>query len=61
MCEIEAAHRDGARSCGDTQKPTLTTTKKYVFSNYGGMGDWVITKKTQMVHPQDEEEDKSEM
>ncbi len=34
--------------------------KKYVFSKYGGAGDRVITKKTQMVHPHDEEEDESE-
>ncbi len=34
--------------------------KKYVFSKYGGTGDRVITKKTQMVHPQDKEEDESE-
>ncbi len=60
MCEIEAAHGDGAGSHGNTQKPTLTATKKYVFSKYGGTGDRVITKKTQMVHPQDEEEDESE-
>ena len=61
MYEIEAAHRDGARSCGNAQKPALTAVKKYIFSKYGGIGDRVIMKKTQMVHPQDEEEDKSEM
>ncbi len=35
--------------------------KKYVFSKYGGTGDRVITKKTQMVCPHDKEEDESEM
>ncbi len=59
MCEIEAAHGDRAGSCGNTQKPTLAAMKKYVFSKYGGTGDRVITKKTQMVHPHDEEEDES--
>ena len=58
--EIEAAYGDGAGSHGDAQKPTLTAAKKYVFSKYGGTGDRVITKKTQMVCPQDKEEDKSE-
>ncbi len=60
MHEIEAAHGDGAGSHGDTQKPTPTAAKKYVFSKYGGTGDRVITKKTQMVHPRDKEEDESE-
>ncbi len=60
VCEIEAAHGDGAGSHGNTQKPTPTAAKKYVFSKYRGTGDKVITKKTQMVHPQDEEEDESE-
>ncbi len=48
VCEIEAAHGDSARSHGNAQKPTPTTMKKYVFSKYRGMGDRVITKKTQM-------------
>ncbi len=59
--EIEAAHRDRAGSQGKAQKPTLTAAKKYIFSKYGGIGDRVITKKTQMVCPQDEEEDESEI
>ncbi len=60
MCKIEAAHGDGAGGHGNTQKPAPTAVKKYVFSKYGGTGDRVITKKTQMVHPHDEEEDESE-
>ncbi len=56
-CEIEAAHKDRAGSCGNAQKPTLTAAKKYIFSKYGEMGDRVITKKTQMVHPWDKDED----
>ncbi len=59
--EIEAAHRDRAGSHGNTQKPAPSAVKKYVFLKYGGTGDRVITKKTQMVHPQDEEEDETEV
>ena len=59
--EIEAAHRDGAGSHGNTQKPAPTAAKKYIFSKYRGTGDRVITKKTQMVCPRDKEEDESEM
>ncbi len=61
MHEIEAAHGDGARSCGNAQKPASTAVKKYIFSKYGGKGDRVIMKKTQMVCPRDEEEDESEI
>ena len=61
VCEIEAAHGDGAGSCGNAQKPTPTAAKKYIFSKYRCMGDRVITKNTQMVHPWDKEEDELEM
>ncbi len=37
-----------------------TTAKKYIFSKYRGTGDRVITKKTEMVCPWDEEEDELE-
>ncbi len=60
VCEIEAAHSDRAGSHGNAQKPTPTAAKKYIFSKYRGMGDRVITKKTQMVCPWNEEEDESE-
>ncbi len=59
MCEIEAAHGDGNSSHVDAQKSVLMALKRYVFSKYGGTGDRVITKKTQMVCPYDEEEDES--
>ncbi len=58
--KIEAAHGEGAGSHGNAQKPALTAAKKYVFSKYRGMGDRVITKKTQMVHPWDEDKDELE-
>ena len=60
-CEIEAAHGDGNSNCVDAQKSIPTALKKYVFSKYGGARDRVIMKKTQMVHPYDEEEDESKM
>ncbi len=59
MCEIETAHGDGTRSWGDTQKPAPMAAKKYMFSKYGGASDRIITKRTQMVHPHDDEEEES--
>ena len=56
--KIEAAHGDGSRNCSNAQKPELMASKKYVFLKYRGARD--ITKKTQMVHPHNKEEDESE-
>ncbi len=57
--KIKAAHGNRGSGHTDTQKPTSVTSKKYVFLKYGGARDRVITKKTQMVHPCNEEEDES--